>query len=81
MEIKDKFNMLLILLFVIGAIVTMVVRRLKVAASVPRKRAAIDAQTVRCAHCQVYLPSQDAVSRNGLHYCSTAHAEQARPRP
>lgn len=68
----------LILLFLLGALVVMVVRRWKVAASLPRKRASIDAQTVRCAHCQVYLPSREAVSRDGQHFCSPAHAEQAR---
>ena len=68
----------LILLVLIGAIVVMVVRRLKVAASAPRKRATIDAQTVRCARCQVYLPSNEAVVRGGQHYCSAAHADQAR---
>lgn len=68
----------LILLVLIGAIVVMVVRRLKVAASAPRKRATIDAQTVRCAHCQVYLPSNEAIARGGQHFCSAAHADRAR---
>ncbi len=70
----------LILLVLIGVIVVMVMRRLKVAASAPRKKAAIDAQTVRCAHCQIYFPSNEAISRGGQHYCSAAHADQARQR-
>ncbi len=68
----------LILLFLLGAVVVMVVRRLKVTASAPRKRASIDAQTVRCAHCQVYLPSTEAISHGGQHFCSPAHVDQAR---
>jgi len=70
----------LILLFVIAAIVMMVVRRLKVSTSVPRKRATIESTTVRCAHCQVYLPSKEAVSRDGQYFCTPAHADQARSR-
>jgi uncharacterized protein len=70
----------LILLILIVVIVMMVSRRFKVAASAPRKRATIEATTVRCAHCQVYLPSNEAISRGGQHYCSAAHADQARHR-
>ena len=70
-----------IVLVVLAVIVMMVVRRLKVAASAPRHRASVDAQTVRCAHCQVYLPSNEAIARDGQYFCSPAHAGQARPRP
>ncbi len=70
----------LILLVLLGAIVVMVVRRLKVAASAPRKHTTIEATTVRCAHCQVYLPSNEAISRGGQHFCSPAHADKARAR-
>ena len=73
----------LILLALLAVVVVMVMRRLKVAASAPHKRATVEARTVRCAHCQVYLPSNEAVARRGQHYCSSAHAdqaEQARPR-
>lgn len=73
----------LILLVLLAVVVVMVMRRLKVAASAPRKRATVEARTVRCAHCQVYLPSTEAVTRHGQHFCSSAHAEQAdkaRPR-
>ena len=71
----------LIFVLLIVAIVVMVMRRLRVRGDAPRKRASIDAKTVRCAHCQVYLPSYDAVSRDGHYYCSPAHADQARQRP
>ena len=67
----------LIFILLIVAIVVMLMRRLRVRAAAPRKRASIDAQTVRCAHCQVYLPNTEAVARAGHHYCSQAHANQA----
>ncbi len=70
-----------ILLVLLAVIVMMVVRRLKVAANAPRNRASIEAQTVRCGHCQVYLPSNEAIARDGQHFCSPAHAEKSRPRP
>ncbi len=71
----------LIFVLLIVAIVVMVMRRVRVRGDVPRKRVNIDAKTVRCAHCQVYLPTHDAVARDGHHYCSPAHADQARHRP
>ena len=67
----------LIFALLIVAIVMMVMRRLRVRGAAPRKRASIDAKTVRSAHCQVYLPSHDAVARGGHFYCSPAHADQA----
>ena len=33
---------------------------------------------VRCEHCQIYFPQEEAVSRAGHLYCCAAHAEQAR---
>ena len=38
----------------------------------------LDARTVRCAHCQVYLPRDEAVESDGRSYCSREHAEQSR---
>ena len=71
----------LISVLLIVAIVVVVMRRLRVRNCGPRKRAVIDAKTVRCAHCQVYLPSNDAVTRDGHFYCTKAHADQAHQRP
>ena len=31
---------------------------------------------MRCAHCQVYLPRDEAVESDGRSYCSREHAEQ-----
>lgn len=70
----------LLLLVLLAVVVVMVMRRLKVAARVSQQRTTVEAQTVRCAHCQVYLPSNEAIARHGQHYCSSAHADQARPR-
>ena len=70
----------LILLVLLVVVVVMVMRRLKVAARTSHTRKTVEAQTVRCAHCQVYLPSNEAVARHGQHYCSAAHADAARSR-
>ena len=32
-------------------------------------------KTVRCAHCQLHIPEQEALSRNGRYYCSQEHLE------
>ena len=29
--------------------------------------------TVRCAHCEVYLPKREGVSADGRYFCSEAH--------
>lgn len=71
----------LIFLVLLAVVVMMLVRRLGVRTGAPRKRASIDAQTVRCAQCQVYLPNTEAVARGGYFYCSAAHADLARSRP
>ena len=68
---------LLIGLVVIGAIV-MFVRGMRGRATGTAERPAIDARTVRCAHCQVYLPRDEAVEADGRSYCSREHAERAR---
>jgi uncharacterized protein len=34
----------------------------------------------RCAHCGVYLPREEALSKAGDWYCSQAHLEQG-PKP
>lgn len=31
--------------------------------------------TVRCAHCGLYLPSQEAISHQGRSYCCPAHRD------
>ena len=68
----------LITLVLIVTIVVMVMRRLRVGGKATRGPRTIDAQAVRCEHCQVYFPHEEAVSRGGLLYCCAAHAEQAR---
>jgi uncharacterized protein len=35
---------------------------------------------VRCAHCGVYLPREEALTRADQWYCSQAHLEQG-PKP
>lgn len=68
----------LLLLGLVIAVAVAWLRRRRNAGAAPR---AIAASTLRCAHCAVYFPSTDAVRRDGVDYCSTAHAEAGtRPR-
>ncbi|MGE0860623.1 MAG: PP0621 family protein [Gammaproteobacteria bacterium] len=68
----------LVLLILVIIAVSVVWRRLRAM----RRRAppprTVDARAVRCAHCQVYLPSQDAVLRDGEVFCSAEHAARGR---
>jgi uncharacterized protein len=39
-----------------------------------QRRASRQLRAVRCAHCGVHVPVQDAVTRGGEFYCSADHA-------
>jgi uncharacterized protein len=41
---------------------------------------AVAARMVRCAHCDLYLPLQDALQRGGDYYCGEEHLALG-PRP
>jgi uncharacterized protein len=64
----------LLVLIVLVALVVMALRRLRAAGRAQTGKRVIDARTVRCAHCQVYFPSSEAVRRDGAVFCSEAHA-------
>ena len=66
---------LLILVIIAVSLVWKRVRGMRRGAPPPRT---VDARAVRCAHCQVYLPSQDAVLRDGAVFCSAEHAARGR---
>ena len=34
-----------------------------------------DEQMVRCAHCDLHLPQQEAINHQGNNYCSAAHRD------
>ncbi len=38
-----------------------------------------NADMVRCAQCGLHVPKSEALSRDGLHYCSQQHLDQHRP--
>lgn len=68
----------LVLLILVIIAVSLVWRHLRgMRRNVPPPRT-VDARAVRCAHCQVYLPSQDAVLRDGAVFCSVEHAARGR---
>lgn len=67
----------LILTAAVIALVVVFVRRARARRERAVRPPAIDARTVRCAHCAVYFPEREAVMRNGLVYCGRAHAETA----
>jgi hypothetical protein len=66
------------ILIVLIAIVVTVVRRLRARAQSPAAGRIIDGKAVRCARCQVYFPSHEAVVRDGDSFCSQAHADAGR---
>lgn len=66
---------LIIALIIIVAVIAFM-RHLRARAGAPRSPA-LDAKTVRCEACQVYLPRAEAVVRGAKHYCSVEHADIA----
>ena len=69
---------LLITLAIALAIIAYV-RRRRAQAKHNERPPVLDARTVRCTHCAVYFPEHEAVRRDGLVYCTRAHAEAAGP--
>ena len=70
--------MRLLILIALIALAIAFVRRLRARDKPGSARPAIDAKAVRCARCQVYFPSQEAIVRDGDNFCSRAHAEAGR---
>ena len=57
------------------ALIFMVGKRLLQSSRPPVKRPGKQGQMVQCAHCGIYIPSQEALSRSGRNYCSAAHRD------
>ena len=70
--------MRLLILIALIALAIAFMRRLRARNTATSANRAIDAKAVRCARCQVYFPSQEAIVRDGDNFCSQAHAEAGR---
>jgi len=69
---------LVALAFVFWVVVSFVQRLLRKRAA--EKRAAPpSADMVRCAHCGLHLPQAEAITRDGVYFCSKQHLEQHGP--
>jgi uncharacterized protein len=69
-------RLILVLLVLVAAFVA--VRRVRGFLNQGGERRVRDARTVRCAHCDVYFPRDEAIEVDGQAYCSRAHAERHR---
>ena len=65
---------LLVIIAVIAVI--LIVRRLMNRSPIKRPPQMAAARMVRCAHCGLYLPSEDAVRADGLTFCSIEHRDR-----
>jgi len=55
-----------------------ILRLLRSPSSVERKTGKPRAENmVACAKCGLHVPEQEAIIRNGIHYCSEDHAREA----
>ena len=64
-----------LLIFIALALIFMVAKRLWQSSRPPVKRPGKQGQMVQCAHCGIYIPSQEALSRDGRTYCSATHRD------
>lgn len=71
----------LLILLVAVVVVVAVARRLCARAEGATASRVIDAKTVRCARCQVYFPTQEAIVQDGQSFCSRAHADAGSRQP
>ena len=71
-------RLLIALIVVIAVFAVMRSARARLGARRPR---VLGAKTVQCERCEVYLPRNEAVVRDGQHYCCEAHAQERDPKP
>ena len=61
--------------FIALALIFMIGKRLWQSSRPPEKRSGKLGQMVQCAHCGMYIPSQEALPRGSRYYCSAAHRD------
>jgi len=59
------------------ALIFMVGKRLWRSSRPAEKLPGKQGQMVQCAHCGIYIPSQEALARGKRYYCSAAHRDAA----
>lgn len=64
-----------LVIFIALALIFMVGKRLWQSSRPPAKLTGKQGQMVQCAHCGIYIPSQEALSHNSRNYCSAAHRD------
>ena len=69
---------LLVILVVIALI--LIARRLLARRPAARPPQAVAGQMVRCAHCGLYLPRDEALQAGELSFCSAEHRDRHTPR-
>lgn len=69
----------LLVVLVVGLVLAWLMRRSRVDSKVDRSSTTRPAEMVRCAHCGVHLPAQDALTERDLVFCSEVH-KRAGPR-
>jgi uncharacterized protein len=66
----------LLFVLIVIALVIWLVRRLWLGRDTPRRE--ISSQMVRCAHCGLHVPTEEAIEANGRHYCCEDHRDADR---
>lgn len=67
-----------LLIFIALALIVMAGRQLlRKPRDVPRTRS-VSGRMVRCSHCGIFVPEQEALEKDGQLYCSREHRDAAR---
>lgn len=69
-----------LLILIALAVVILAIKRLFPPARPREKKQLKQGKMVQCAHCGIYLPEPEALTREGRTYCSQAHLEDDRNR-
>lgn len=72
------FRYVIVVLAIWGAI--MIFRHLRRSAASRETRSGAAGDTLRCDHCGLFVPREEAVSDGDRHYCSEAHRDADRAR-
>lgn len=68
-------------IFIALAVIVAIIKRLWRASHPPAARTKEFGRMVRCAHCGIFIPEQEALPQGEDYYCSRAHLDAGKRKP
>lgn len=65
-----------LVILIVLALIVIIAKRLWQKPRPPARRSRENERMVQCANCGIYIPDQEALTRDGHYYCSQAHLDE-----